>query len=491
MRRRESKYLLTGLLVVAIGLLAVPAAGAATINVSTTADEYGENPAACSLREAISSANNDVPFGGCAAGFGPDTIALPAGVYRITRAGAGEDGNSTGDFDTGGPLPLTVEPAAPNAKVTVDGNGLDRVFSHLGPSTLSLRFIQITGGEVTLVEDGGGILVGGPGALAAEGITVSGNSTKFQGGGVAIYSSMTMINSTVSGNSAEQNGGGFYLSGAASATVRSSTITDNTADAEGGGSGAGGGVADAMASSINFHNVINAGNRNGSDSGADDCSTSPFYFPRYVIQTQPLGPAPCLVGFNPGTNQVSDPMLAPLADNGGQTPTHALKAGSPAIGAGGSAAPDQCPPLDQNGRVRAAGSCDIGAVQFFDPPEKPLPGKKKPTKVVATFDGKRLHIRLKCPARFRPRCRSVAVPMTKRKRGKRMGKTKRVVTRANRWKRVTFKIKPAFRERVRKMTFVDRKRLVVRQRIRSKRVFRKKARRRSTVFHTYKVRVKL
>ena len=41
---------------------------AATIQVTTTGDENGSNPAACSLREAIQSANLNLPVGGCAAG---------------------------------------------------------------------------------------------------------------------------------------------------------------------------------------------------------------------------------------------------------------------------------------------------------------------------------------------------------------------------------------------------------------------------------------
>ncbi len=59
-------------------------ASAATITVTTTDDEQWTNPAACSLREAISSANIDGADGsGCVAGSGDDIIIVPAGVYEL------------------------------------------------------------------------------------------------------------------------------------------------------------------------------------------------------------------------------------------------------------------------------------------------------------------------------------------------------------------------------------------------------------------------
>jgi hypothetical protein len=62
-----------------------------------------------------------------------------------------------------------------------------------------------------------------------------------------------------------------------------------------------------------------------------------------------------------------DPLLLPLADNGGPTPTHALRPDSPAIDAGGVA----CEPADQRGVFRpqdgdrdGVAACDIGAFEF-------------------------------------------------------------------------------------------------------------------------------
>ncbi len=54
----------------------------------------------------------------------------------------------------------------------------------------------------------------------------------------------------------------------------------------------------------------------------------------------------------------ADPMLQPLGDNGGPTPTMALFEGSPAIDVS-----DDCPETDQRG-VERAGQCDAGAFEY-------------------------------------------------------------------------------------------------------------------------------
>jgi hypothetical protein len=74
-------------------------------------------------------------------------------------------------------------------------------------------------------------------------------------------------------------------------------------------------------------------------------------------------PAGCTIAGNPiGNITGQDPLLGPLADNGGSNYTHALLPGSPAIDAG---SPD-CPPpdADQRGVPRPqALACDIGAFE--------------------------------------------------------------------------------------------------------------------------------
>jgi hypothetical protein len=56
-----------------------------------------------------------------------------------------------------------------------------------------------------------------------------------------------------------------------------------------------------------------------------------------------------------------DPLLGPLANNGGGTLTFELLPGSPAID---NAEPTVCPPTDQRGLPRPVGAgCDIGAYE--------------------------------------------------------------------------------------------------------------------------------
>jgi len=356
------------------GLVLAPAAGAVDIPVTTANDTYGATIGSCSLREAVTSAQTDSAFDGCTAGSGADTIKLPAGSYEITRVGAGENLNNTGDFDVTGAGSLTIEPANATAKAVADGNGLDRVFHQIGASSLSIRNLTVTGGSLTGVEDGGGVL-NQSGTLTLEGVTVRDNSSKISAGGIGVYDSLSMINSTVNGNAAGGNGGGLYMAGGSSATVRSSTISANQADSDASGNGDGGGFNESAATNVSFYNVINALNEDLSPNPGDrspDCYSGTFFFPRQVVSTQALGSGDCLVGFDPGTNKlVADPLLGPLSDNGGQTLTRAPLAGSPAIAAGGTLGLDACPPIDQTGRARPAASCDAGAVQRVAPVLRP------------------------------------------------------------------------------------------------------------------------
>ena len=66
-------------------------------------------------------------------------------------------------------------------------------------------------------------------------------------------------------------------------------------------------------------------------------------------------------GFTEPTDKVADARLGALANDGGPTDTHALGAGSAAIGSGAT-----CPATDQRGVARDA-ACDIGAFEYRAP----------------------------------------------------------------------------------------------------------------------------
>jgi hypothetical protein len=116
----------------------------------------------------------------------------------------------------------------------------------------------------------------------------------------------------------------------------------------------------------------------------------------------------------------------------------------------------------------------------------------------ALFDGKSLYLRLKCPARFKPKCLGNAVGTTVKQRcARRHGRrhcvpgepiTARVSAKQKprKWRVVSLKVKPKFRSVVKKMAKHSSKKLLfVRQTIHAKRF---KHGRPQSVFHIYRVR---
>src|SRR6478609_1995053 len=118
--------------ILAVSLLATLAAAApaaaTTFTVTTTKDATDAAidgtcaiaGGGCSLRAAVQEAN---------ATTGEDVISLPAGRYRITLAGVGEDAAATGDFDS--THTLTINGAGADQTV-IDANGADRVLEEIG-----------------------------------------------------------------------------------------------------------------------------------------------------------------------------------------------------------------------------------------------------------------------------------------------------------------------------------------------------------------------
>src|SRR5262245_7134946 len=74
---------------------AAPVAAFSTshILVTTTADEYDKfgTGLGCSLREAITVANTDAPFGGCSKDGATDVIVLDAAAYELARNGPADN----------------------------------------------------------------------------------------------------------------------------------------------------------------------------------------------------------------------------------------------------------------------------------------------------------------------------------------------------------------------------------------------------------------
>jgi CSLREA domain-containing protein len=227
------------------------------VSVDTTADEYGAGPD-CSLREAIETVNGAGAFGGCSY-YGSNTIELPAGTYRLTIVGSGEDNNATGDLDVDGSLTIR---GASSGSTIIDGNQLDRVL-HNRSGSLTLQDLTITGGRSPNGalgedgEDGGGIYSVGSG-LALDRCVVTANRTGDggasdgfrtgyggNGGGVYASGTVTISNSTISGNETGAagsvsegyggSGAGIHAGFGSTVTVSGSTLSDNVSTYTAGG----------------------------------------------------------------------------------------------------------------------------------------------------------------------------------------------------------------------------------------------------------------
>jgi CSLREA domain-containing protein len=194
------------------------------------------------------------------------------------------------------------------------------------------------------------------GGLDVYNSTISGNDASEGGGAYNHVATMNFYNSTVSGNTATSIGGGIYYTfqGQSNGTIQNCTITNNHAPN-------GGGVM-----VFNGSSVVRAGNtilaRNTGSQGPDLYGT--IYSSGYNILGTTGGSYGNFVattGDQVGQFSVIDPLLAPLADNGGLTRTHLPLTGSPAIDSGNAFGET----ADQRGFTRTVnGTTDIGAVEI-------------------------------------------------------------------------------------------------------------------------------
>jgi predicted outer membrane repeat protein len=243
------------------------------------------------------------------------------------------------------------------------GGGLNNFGSMtLINSSVSENVADGSGEFYTKCGTGGGIkLEQGP--LVVINSTVSGNSSRGNGGGifVACKGTLELTNSTVSGNDATGgSGGGVCVRGVA--RVTQSTIANNRAAQTGGGIYVrGSGESGLVRGWLDFSNTIVAGNTTGSQYCCADCMLGEHSTlglnANNLVEDGSCSPA-----------YTGSPLLQPLADNGGHILTHALLPDSPAIDAISSIS---CTlNLDQRGMRRPmevssmSTPCDIGAFEL-------------------------------------------------------------------------------------------------------------------------------
>src|SRR5690242_17161115 len=144
-------------------------AHAATIHPNITSDVVNPNDGQCSLREAVSSANNNaasgLPNGECPAGdpdnVATDTISLDAATYTLTldTPGTGSDtANAEDDLNVTGSL--KIQGQGPSATTIDAGRRIYRAI-HVNNGTtpapsVTIDGLTITGGRVTPTDFWGG-----------------------------------------------------------------------------------------------------------------------------------------------------------------------------------------------------------------------------------------------------------------------------------------------------------------------------------------------
>jgi len=351
-------------------------ARAAHFTVNSTKDAVDANPGdgicatatgECTLRAAIQE-TNALP--------GADDIFVPGALYTLTIPGRGENAAATGDLDITDDL--TIRGAGPQATI-VDGGGLDRVFQIPAVVNVTITDMTVQNGDVATNDSGGGIFNGlqnEPGGfLKLVNVTVTGNTATYGGGIMNGWGATAVLVGVTVSNNAAAYGAGLYTRDVGKVSVINSTFSNNTAATGGGG------IDTYSNADLVLSNVTIAQNTAMIGAGINSESSTHLVTLASSIVADNSG-GDCLGaivsnGYNldsdstcsltqptdlPGRN----PLLGPLQENGGPTPTSALLAGSPAIGAGGTSG---CLSTDQRYYLRRNGMapCDIGAYETGQP----------------------------------------------------------------------------------------------------------------------------
>lgn len=198
---------------------------------------------------------------------------------------------------------------------------------------------------------GGGLRVIGSATISDS--TVADNVSGWSGGGAQVFGSTYIANSTFSGNRAGESGGGLTTSDSAQKTIINSTFSGNTA------------LIISAAQLTQPASIINSTFAYNRETNPFGCVAAVVAWGEIHVEGSILARNTCevaqgwdvswgtsesgsVVGANniiesafiplPADTIAADPMLLPLADNGGRTLTHALRSGSRAIDQGSNVA---------------------------------------------------------------------------------------------------------------------------------------------------------
>lgn len=244
--------------------------------------------------------------------------------------------------------------------VTFSGNSSASFGGGIYNDESSPILTDVTSIENTSSWGGGTFNIGSSPTLNA--VTFSGNSVDVKtdgqggwGGGLAnaYLANPSLTNVTFSANSAEV-GGGMYNEDLSNSQLTNVTFFGNSAELAGGGI---------------YNGILGTNVSNSELTNTIVWANSPDQIFNQAGSTITVNYSVVQGGWE-GTNNINeDPLLQPLADNGGFTFTHALGANSSAIDAG---SPVGCPVIDQRGFPRpvdgdgdGVATCDIGAFEYY------------------------------------------------------------------------------------------------------------------------------
>lgn len=370
-----------GTVVLALTLLVF--AGAIDVNADTfvvdsTLDAVDDNPGdtfcddgsgSCTLRAAVMESN---------ALAGVDEIILSDETYVLTIFG-GDDEAANGDLDirdhliirgTGAESTI-IDSNGTRAFHLVDGDDLSQIEAEIYDMTLMNSLAGNAGGAIRNVAEiltvdglslrdnsaprGAGIYIGPEGEAeisnsAIHNNTATGDPGNERGGGIYNSGALTLVNVTISNNDAGDLGGGIFNESVISAVFV--TIAENV-------SPIGGGIHQTIGTDADFFGSIIAGNT------SDDCAGVFIDSLGFNVSTSDCNLT------DPTDMPDTDPLVGPLQDNGGETLTHALLDGSPAIDLADNDFACFGIAVDQRGVVRPVDGdgdsdavCDSGAFEF-------------------------------------------------------------------------------------------------------------------------------
>lgn len=273
-------------------------------------------------------------------------VATSTSVISTTGFGGGIRSGFFNTAGSGAKSLLTIDNSTISNNTATNGGGIGSGTSLTGGgltlsavinnSTISNNLATHRNSNNTFIGNGGGLL-NQDGVMQVINSTISGNSAS--GGGSSTIFDVRGWGGGIA-NSSFNLGATFWLT--------NTTITTNTATFTGTAVVNAQGAANAT---TNYKNTILAGSC-GNPNPAGTLSSK-----GYNLGTDNS----CVQNGVNNDKTTTNPQLGPLQDNGGDTETHALLSGSPALNSADNAA---CPATDQRGVSRPqSAQCDMGAYE--------------------------------------------------------------------------------------------------------------------------------